>query len=70
LTEGGRFCGNCDIHVCYEYPLRVFCSSRYERGEDPVVDTLWCCGDWVLEGQECHCVEEALRLRDKVGAQR
>jgi hypothetical protein len=70
MREQERFCGNCDTHVSYEYPTKIFCSTRYEKGKDPIVDTLWFCEDWNLVSQECYCVQEALRARDKVRAQR
>jgi len=59
-SEGKRrFCGNCGNHNAYDYPDRVFCTKRYAKDEDPVVDTLWCCGQWNPSSQECYCVEEA-----------
>jgi len=59
-----RFCGNCDSHNAYEYPSKVFCSTRYGQDKDPIVDTLWCCGDWNMVSQECYCVKEAQRKRN------
>jgi len=58
-----RFCGNCDSHNCYDYPSRVFCSTRYGQSKEPIVDTLWCCDDWNQVSQECYCVREAKKAR-------
>jgi hypothetical protein len=55
-----RFCGNCGSHNPYEYPTRLFCSTRFAQNKDPIVDTLWCCGDWSPVVQACHCVRDAL----------
>jgi len=57
----GRFCGNCDGHNLYEYPMKMFCSKRYAKNKDPIVDTLGCCDDWEPVTQECYCVREALK---------
>jgi len=54
-----RFCGNCDSHNAYDYPDRVFCSTRYAQGKDPIVGTLWFCQDYNPVSQECYCVKEA-----------
>jgi hypothetical protein len=54
-----RFCGNCDGHNSFDYPLKVFCSTRLAQSKDPIVDTLWCCDDWSLVSQFCYCVREA-----------
>lgn len=59
-----RYCGNCASHNAYNYPDEIFCGKRLEDGEDPVVGTLWQCGDWRSSSQECHCVEEALKKRN------
>ncbi len=64
--SGGRFCGNCDSHNCYSYPFKVFCSTRYGEGKDPVVDTLWFCEKWNLVSQECYCVREAQKEKQSV----
>ena len=56
-----KFCGNCDSHSPYEYPTRIFCSTRYAQNKDPIVDTLWCCDMWNPVSQECHCIREALK---------
>ena len=61
--DEGRFCGNCDSHNAYDYPVRVFCSTRYAQGKDPIVDTLWCCEDYNPVSQECYCVKEAQAKR-------
>jgi hypothetical protein len=59
-----KYCGNCDSHNSYDYPLRLFCSTRYWQHKDPIVDTLWCCDDWNRVSQECHCVREALKVKN------
>ena len=59
-----KFCGNCDSHNLYEFPSKIFCSTRYDKGKDPIVDTLWHCEDWRLVSQECHCVREALNEKN------
>ncbi len=59
----GRFCGNCDSHNSYEYPVKVFCSTRYAQDKDPIVDTLWYCGDYNQVSQECYCVREAMKVK-------
>ena len=53
------FCGNCDSHNCYEYPAKVFCSTRYWQHLDAIVDTLWHCSSYNRGSQECFCVREA-----------
>ncbi len=70
MVEPRSCCGNCDNHVSYEYPTKIFCSTRYEQGKDPVVDTLWFCENWNPVSQECYCVQEALQARNKVRRQR
>ena len=59
-----RFCGNCGSHNPYEYPTRMFCSTRYAQNKDPIVDTLWCCDDWNPVVQECHCVRDAIKKKN------
>jgi hypothetical protein len=58
-----KYCGNCDSHNSYEYPTRIFCSTRYAQNKDPIVDALWCCEDWNPVSQECYCVREALKKK-------
>ena len=58
-----KYCGNCDGHNSYDYPTKVFCSTRHAQNLDPIVDTLWCCGSWNRVSQECYCVAEALKER-------
>jgi hypothetical protein len=60
-----RCCGSCDSHNAYEYPDRVFCSTRYGQDKEPIVETLWCCDEWNLVNQQCYCVREALRSHKK-----
>ena len=61
--ETGRYCGNCDSHNSYDYPSKIFCSTRYAQNKTPIVDTLWCCSDWNKVSQECYCVKEALQMK-------
>ena len=65
-----RFCGNCGSHNLYEYPLRMFCSTRFDKGKNPIVETLWCCDDWNEVSQECYCVREASRLKKRKHSRR
>jgi hypothetical protein len=60
-----NYCGNCGSHNAYDYPTRMFCSTRYDQNKDPIVDTLWCCSDWNPVSQECHCVREALKEKER-----
>jgi len=61
-----ELCANCDSHNCYEYPRRVFCSTRYWQHKSPIVDALWRCDDYHRVSQECYCVREAKRAAGKV----
>jgi hypothetical protein len=63
----GEYCGNCDSHNSYEYPTKIFCSTRYGKSLSPIVDTLWRCNDYNRVSQECYCVREALRQRNNEG---
>jgi hypothetical protein len=65
-----KFCGNCGSHNLYVFPTKMFCSTRFDHGKDPVVDTLWCCGDWTQVSQECYCVREAQKEKDKLQKRR
>jgi hypothetical protein len=64
LEKEKRFCGNCGNHNPYEYPTRIFCSTRYAQNKNPIVDTLWSCGDWNSVVQACHCVRDALKEKN------
>jgi hypothetical protein len=64
-AQEGKFCGNCDSHNAYSYPDRVFCSTRYSEGKNPIVDTLWGCEDWSPVSQKCYCVREAQRKQNR-----
>jgi len=68
--EKERFCGNCDSHNCYEYPARVFCSTRYAESKDPIVEALGCCDKWNLVSQDCYCVREAQKAKKEVTRQK
>ncbi len=57
-------CGNCDSHNSYHYPTKVFCSTRYDKDQDPIVDTLWRCDDYNKVSQPCYCVREALKVKN------
>ncbi len=54
-------CGNCYYHCVFDYPVRVFCTLRFQRRADAVVLTLGFCEDWKPDFEECFCVREALR---------
>lgn len=58
-----KYCGNCNSHNIYRYPDLMFCSRRYSQQKNPIVKTLWCCDEWSMVVQECHCVEEALKAK-------
>jgi hypothetical protein len=62
--EDGEYCGNCDSHNSYEYPNKVFCSTRYGKNLSPIVETLWRCNDYNKVSQECYCVREAQKEKD------
>jgi hypothetical protein len=59
-----EFCGNCDSHNCFEYPSKIFCSTRYWHNENPIVDTLWHCDSYNRVSQECYCVREAQKQKN------
>jgi len=61
--EQSEFCGNCDSHNSYQYPTKVFCSTRHSKSLDPIVDTLWYCESYNRVSQECYCVREALKAK-------
>ncbi|HLN90096.1 MAG TPA: hypothetical protein VK253_08525 [Candidatus Binatia bacterium] len=63
-TIEDKFCGNCDSHNSYEYPTKVFCSTRYGKSQNPIVDTLWYCSDYNRVSQECYCVREAIKQKN------
>ena len=56
-----KFCGNCSSHTTYDYPNKIFCSIRFCKNQNPIVETLRCCDEWNPSSQECYCVEEALK---------
>lgn len=58
-----KFCGNCNHHNLYRYPDLMFCPTRYARQKNPIVETLWCCSEWITLSQKCHCVKEALKAK-------
>jgi len=55
------FCGNCGNHNAYDYPDKIFCFLRFCENKNPIVETLWCCGEWNPSSQECYCIEETLK---------
>jgi hypothetical protein len=65
-----RFCGNCDSHNSYEYPVKVFCSTRFGERKDPIVETLGFCDKWNQVSQECYCVSEAKKANKSAARQR
>jgi hypothetical protein len=54
-----KFCGNCSSHNAYEYPVHVFCTRRFLKNKNPIMQTLSHCEDWVQNAQECHCIKDA-----------
>ena len=66
MTEKDEFCGNCDSHNAYDYPVKVFCSTRHAKNLGPIVDTLWHCDDYNKVKQNCYCVREALKQKNIV----
>jgi len=58
-ADSEKFCGNCTSHNAYEYPTRVFCTRRFLKNKNPIVQTLWHCEDWIKNAQECYCVRDA-----------
>jgi len=54
-----KYCGNCDSHNSYQYPTKVFCSTRHAQSLNAIVDTLWHCESWNRVSQDCYCVREA-----------
>lgn len=59
-----EYCGNCDSHNSYQYPVKVFCSTRHWHSLNPIVDTLWRCENYNRVSQECFCVREALKAKN------
>jgi hypothetical protein len=59
-------CGNCDSHNSYYYPTRIFCSTRYDKNQDPIVDTLWRCDHYNKVSQQCYCAREALKAKNGI----
>jgi hypothetical protein len=62
-----KCCGNCDSHNSYQYPTKVFCSTRYGQNLNPIVDTLWHCDSYNQVSQECYCMREALKAKENNG---
>ena len=60
LGKTKRYCGNCNSHNPYEYPIKIFCLTRYAQKKDPIVNTLWHCNFWKQTTQECHCIRDAI----------
>jgi len=58
-----KFCGNCTSHNAYNYPAQVFCTRRFLKNKNPIVETMWCCEEWYPAAQECNCVDEATQKR-------
>ena len=63
-NDGEKFCGNCDSHNSYDYPSKIFCSTRYAQSKNPIVDTLWHCDNWNKVSQQCYCIREALKIKN------
>jgi len=64
IEKEKKFCGNCNSHNPYDYPTKIFCSTRYAQNKDPIVDTLGFCSDWKPVYQNCYCVRDALKKKD------
>ena len=60
-----RCCGNCRWHDTYQYPDVIFCFLRYEKREDAILSVFDCCKYWTPDLQECFCIKDALRKREK-----
>ena len=60
-----RFCGNCHYHDMYEYPDLILCRLHYQNSSNFIFSTLGCCEKWAPDSQECFCVEEAMKKRNK-----
>ncbi|MEM2098609.1 MAG: hypothetical protein QXU99_02520 [Candidatus Bathyarchaeia archaeon] len=58
-----KYCGNCSSHNIYHYPDLIFCSTRYAKNKDAIVNSLWCCEEWSHTDQECYCIREALKKK-------
>jgi len=58
-----RVCGNCTSHNAYNYPEEVFCTRRFLKNKNPIVQTLWCCEDYYPSAQECNCIGDATLKR-------
>lgn len=54
-----KFCGNCTSHNAYNYPNQVFCTRRFLKNKNPIVQTLWCCEEHYPSAQECNCIRDA-----------
>lgn len=62
-TVKQRFCGNCTSHNAYEYPIKVFCTRRFLKNRNPIVETLSCCSEYYPAAQECNCILDAKRKK-------
>jgi len=60
-----KVCGNCRYHNTYEYPDYVFCFARFSDRQNPVVSIFECCDNWEDKLQECFCLEDALKKKEK-----
>ena len=54
-----KVCGNCTSHNAYDYPDKIFCTRRFLKNEDPIMQTLSCCEDYYPSAQECNCISDA-----------
>jgi hypothetical protein len=55
-----KFCGSCTSHNAYHYPDQVFCTRRFLKNKNPIVQTLWCCDEYYPAAQECNCIIDAM----------
>jgi hypothetical protein len=67
-TNREEFCGNCTSHNAYNYPDEVFCTRRFLKNENPIVQTLWHCEDYYPNAQECNCIHDAKEKRNNNSA--
>lgn len=58
-----RVCGNCRYHNAYNYPDKIFCFSRFNKQENPVISVFDSCDEWENKLQDCYCLEDTLSKR-------
>ena len=60
-----KLCGNCYHHNAYRYPDQIFCVLHFLEKKNPIYPTLDVCEKWKLDNQECFCLQEALKKRQR-----